>query len=141
LHKYHQTRTTIAELRLLVTSWFVSSNCNKICRHDIAEILLKVALNTKNQSINKICQTIQKNTAQTRTNSLETTVRNHQSIRVRIIIITEGITKLEILISLIFFQKKTRTHQNVCSIGNDMQGPFILQWYNLSLIFILFFLK
>jgi hypothetical protein len=117
LHKYHQTRTTIAELRLLVTSWFVSSNCNKICRHDIAEILLKVALNTKNQSINKICQTIQKNTAQTRTNSLETTVRNHQSIRVSIIIITEGITKLEILISLIFLKKKQEPIKTCVALG------------------------
>ena len=117
MHKYHQTRTTIAELRLLVTSWFVSSNCNKICRHDIAEILLKVALNTKNQSINKICQTIQKNTAQTRTNSLETTVRNHQSIRVSIIIITEGITKLEILISLIFLKKKQEPIKTCVALG------------------------
>ena len=29
-----------------------ASSTTKTCRHDIAEILLKVALNTKNQSIN-----------------------------------------------------------------------------------------
>lgn len=51
---------------------------------------------------------LKKNTAQTRTNSLETTVRNHHSIRVSIRIITEGITKLEILISLIYLKKKRK---------------------------------
>jgi hypothetical protein len=46
--------------QLLAHGWWFSlgttaSSTTKIGRHDIAEILLKVALNTKNQSINQSC--------------------------------------------------------------------------------------
>jgi hypothetical protein len=54
------TRPTAASnkaYQLLVHGWWFSpgtpaSSTTKTGRHDIAEILLKVALNTKNQSIN-----------------------------------------------------------------------------------------
>jgi hypothetical protein len=39
--------------QLLAHGWWFSSSTTKTGRHDIAEIFLKVALNTKNQSINQ----------------------------------------------------------------------------------------
>ena len=59
IHTYYVTFTTVTEVlvyQLLAHSrWFSpgtpASSSTKTVRHDIAEILLKVALNTKNQSI------------------------------------------------------------------------------------------
>ena len=54
----HSTRSDKVYQLLAHGRWFFpgtpTSSTSKTGRHDIAEILLKVALNTKNQSINQL---------------------------------------------------------------------------------------